>query len=102
MEIDKNQCIQIDAYVNQVHDKQKTGAGNTKADKTAGGTDTVVISDAAKRVQEARHQLDAIPDIRQEKVAQLKQQVESGTYQIRAEETAAKMIKESLINDGLK
>ena len=54
MEIDKNQGIQIDAYVNQVHDKQKTGAGNTKADKTAGGTDTVVISDAAKRVQEAR------------------------------------------------
>jgi negative regulator of flagellin synthesis FlgM len=102
MEIDKNPGIQIDAYVNQVHDKQKTGAGSAKPDKAAAGTDTVVISDAAKRLQEARRQLDDIPDIRQEKVAELKRQVESGTYQIRAEETAAKLIKESLINDGLK
>ncbi len=102
MEIDKNPGIQIDAYVNQVHDKQKTGPGRAKPGKTAAGTDTVVISDAAKRLQEAHRQLENIPDIRQDKVAELKRQVESGTYQIRAEKTAARLIKESLINDGLK
>lgn len=102
METDKNPGIRIDTRVNQVHAKQKNGAGSIKPNNPAAGTDTVLISDAAKRLQEARRQLDAVPDIRQDKVAELKRQVESDTYQIRTEETAAKLIKESLINDGLK
>ena len=102
MEIEKNQAIHIDAYVNQVHDKDKAGASDSRPEKTTAKTDTVVISESAKRVQEVRKQLDAIPDIREEKVAQLKEQVENGTYQVNAEKVAEKMIKEGLINDMLK
>ncbi len=101
MEIDKSQSIQMDAYLNQVHDKNKVGAYKDKPEKAAVKTDTVVISDAAKRVQEAKKQLDDLPDVRADKVAQLKKQIESGTYEINAEKTADKMIKEHLINDGL-
>ena len=102
MEIEKSQGIQIDAYVNQVHEKNKVDAANNKPDKAAAKTDTVVISDAAKRIQEIRNQLDEIPDVREEKVAQLKNQIENGTYQINADKIAEKIIKEGLINDGLK
>ena len=69
MEIEKNQGVQIDAYVNQVHDKNKADSSENKSDKTAAKTDTVVISDAAKRIQEVRSQLDAVPDVNEEKVA---------------------------------
>ena len=102
MEIDKSQGVQIDAYVNQVHDKNKVDPSENKSDKTAAKTDTVVISDAAKRIQEVRTQLDEIPDVREDKVAQLKNEIENGTYRIDAEKIAGKMIKEGLINDGVK
>ena len=101
MEIEKNQGVQIDAYVNQVHDKNKVDPSEIKSDKTAAKTDTVVISDAAKRIQEVRSQLDAVPDVNEEKVAQLRKEIEAGTYQRNADEIADKMIREGLINDGV-
>ena len=102
MEIEKNQGVQIDAYVNQVHDKNKAEPSEAKSEKAASKTDTVVISDAAKRIQEVRSQLDAVPDVDEEKVAQLRKEIEEGTYQRSADEIAGKMIQEGLINDGVK
>ena len=102
MEIEKNQGVQIDAYVNQVHDKNKVDSSENNSNKAAAKTDTVVISDAAKRIQEVRSQLDAVPDVDEEKVAQLKKEIEDGTYEINADKIAGKMISEGLINEGLK
>ena len=102
MEIEKNQGVQIDAYVNQVHDKNKVDPSENKSDKTAAQTDTVVISGAAKRIQEVRSQLDEVPDVNEEKVAQLRNEIENGTYEINADQIAGKMIREGLINDGVK
>jgi negative regulator of flagellin synthesis FlgM len=102
MEIDGNQGIGIDAYVNQVQDKNKVGTPDNKPEKTAIKADTVVLSDAAKRVQEARRQLNDIPDVREDKVSQLRSQIQNGTYEINADKIAGKMIKEGLLNDALK
>jgi negative regulator of flagellin synthesis FlgM len=62
----------------------------------------VVISDAAKRIQEAQSKIQAIPDVRAEKVAELKARIENGTYEINPDKIAGKMIRESLINEFLK
>jgi negative regulator of flagellin synthesis FlgM len=43
--------------------------------------------------------LDNIPEVRAEKVEQLKNQIENGTYEIKSEEIAEKMLKDSLLND---
>ena len=94
MEIDKNQGIQVDAYVNQVHDKNKADQAADQAKESAAKTDTVVISDAARRIQEARAQLDEIPDVREDKVAALRDQIQNGTYKVDAEKTAEKLLKE--------
>jgi negative regulator of flagellin synthesis FlgM len=99
MEIDKNTGIQVDTYVNQVHDKNNGESAAEKADNTAAKTDTVVISDAAKRIQEALAQLDEIPDVREDKVADLRKQIQNGTYEINPEKTAEKLLKEHLFND---
>jgi anti-sigma28 factor (negative regulator of flagellin synthesis) len=37
----------------------------------------------------------------EKKVAQLKKEIEEGTYRRSADEIAAKMIREGLINDGV-
>jgi negative regulator of flagellin synthesis FlgM len=104
MEItNKSQAISIDAYVKQVQAQPKTEPAGEKADQPQGlKTDTVVISDAAKRIQEAQKQIQAIPDVRADKVAEIKSQIESGTYQINADQIAGKMIKESLMHDLFK
>ena len=65
-------------------------------------TDTVVISETAKRVQDAKAQLDSIPDVRADKVAELKSRVENGSYEIQPDKIADKMIRESLLNDLFK
>jgi negative regulator of flagellin synthesis FlgM len=98
MEIDKNAGTQVDTYVNQVHDKNKADQAADQAKESAAKTDTVVISDAAKRIQEARAQLDKIPDVREDKVAELRGQILNGTYEINAEKTAEKLLKEHLGN----
>ena len=72
----KDNTINIDAYVNNINDKQKTDNASDKAEKNVAKTDTVNISDAAKEIQEVRKQLDDIPDVRTEKVQQLKNEIE--------------------------
>ena len=100
MEINSNDnTINIDAYVNNIGDKQKAENTSDKAEKNVAKTDTVNISDAAKEIQEVREELDNIPDVRADKVEQLKNQIENGTYEIKSEEIAEKMLKDSLLND---
>ena len=99
MEINPKDTVNIDAYVNQVQDKEKTEATAEQPEKQQAKADTVVLSDTAKAVQEARTQLDSIPDVREDKVAELKEQIENGTYEPDAEKIAGKMITDSLLND---
>lgn len=100
---DKNQTVSADVYASQVQARQKTEPHGEKAGRPHGiNDDTVVISDAARRIQEAQQQLKAIPDVRVDKVAELKAQIEKGTYEIKPDEIAGKMIRESLLNDLLK
>jgi negative regulator of flagellin synthesis FlgM len=99
MEITPKDAVNIEAYVNQVKDKDKVDAAAEKPEKQPAKTDTVVLSDTAKNVQEAQKQLETIPDVREDKVAQLKEQIENGTYEMDEEKIADKMMKDALLND---
>lgn len=99
MEITPKDSVNIEAYVNQVQDKDKVDATSEQPEKQQTKADTVVLSDTAKKIQEAQTQLEAIPDVREDKVAQLKEQIENGTYEIDEEKIADKMLKDSLFND---
>ncbi len=99
----KNKADMIDAYVNQVQVKPKVEETTEKGlRQSAIEADTVFISDSAKRVQEARFQLQSIPDTRPDKVAEIKRRIEDGTYEINANKIADNMIRESLLNDIFK
>jgi negative regulator of flagellin synthesis FlgM len=99
----KNQADAIEAYVNQVQVKPKTEELSEKDPRQqAIKSDTVVISETAKRIQAAQSQLETIPDVRSEKVADIKRRIEDGTYEIKPDKIAEKMIRESLLNDLFK
>ena len=95
----KDNVTNIDAYVKNVDDKQTAEEAPEKAEKKVAKTDTVELSQTAKELQEAKKQLDTIPDVRMDKVEELKAQIEKGTYEGDSEEIAKKMLKESLFND---
>ena len=99
MEITPKDSVNIEAYVNQVQDKDKVDATSEQPEKQQTKADTVVLSDTAKKVQDAQKQLEAIPDVREDKVAQLREQIENGTYDMDEEKIAGKMIKDALLND---
>ena len=99
MEITPKDSVNIEAYVNQVQEKEKVESTSDQPEKQQVKADTVELSDMGKRVQEANKQLENIPDIREDKVAQLKEQVEKGTYEVDAEKVADKMLRDTLLND---
>ena len=100
----KNQTTAIDTYnTTQVQLKQKAENDGGKISGQQGlKADTVFISDTAKRIQDAQSQLQSIPDVRADKVAELKSRIENGTYEIKPDQIADKMIRESLLNDLFK
>jgi len=97
----KNPLIQLDAYTKHVRDAEKT-AGKNDADHTMGARqDKVVLSPLAKAIQEAKTILESVPDVREDKIARIKEQISNGTYTIDEKKVAAKMIEESLLNELL-
>ena len=72
---------------------------NGRASKTApeeNATDTVELSSRSLEVAFARKIIEAAPEVRQDKVAAIKARIEAGTYEVKNEETAAKLLAEAL------
>jgi negative regulator of flagellin synthesis FlgM len=99
MEITPKDTVNIEAYVNQVQNKDKADAASEQPEAQQTKADTVALSNTAQKIQEAQKQLEAIPDVREDKVAQLKEQIENRTYKIDEEKIADNILKDSLFKD---
>lgn len=97
--IGKNSSVNLDAYIKNAKNKRKIGGSSEKASKEVIVGDKVEFSPRIKEIQEAKKLLDSIPDIRSEKVAEIKRQIENGDYQIQEKNIAIKMVKEALLNE---
>lgn len=91
--------VQMDAYVKSARNNARS-ATTAAAAKSAGeaGGDKVAISQQAMEVRRAADIAAGLPEVRQEKVAEIRQQISQGTYSVNGEKVAMNMIKESLIN----
>lgn len=79
-----------------VYDKQKN---IKKIDSTAGVSakkDVVSISNNAKDFQTVMKAIRDIPDIRQDKVAELSEKYEAGKYDVSGKDTADRILKSML------
>lgn len=84
--------MRIDAYnaISQTYGvKSKYKAG---AVAKTGSTDMVEISDFGKELQVAKQAVTSAPDIRADKVAELKSKIANGTYEVSGESFAEKLI----------
>lgn len=86
--------MRIDVFnqVNQVYGVN----GSLKTNKTAkkSGSDKLEISSMGKDLQVAKQAVKDAPDVRMEKIADIKARMEQGTYYVSAEELADKLLAE--------
>jgi negative regulator of flagellin synthesis FlgM len=87
-----------------IQDRVKAGDKITTAKSPSGissynGTEQVAISPKAKDIQKATNVVNATPDIRIEKVEQIKDQISSGNYHISSDQLAEKVLQ-NIINES--
>jgi negative regulator of flagellin synthesis FlgM len=84
--------MRVDAinHVSQLYKPSST----KKAGRTEGlqKKDAYEISQSAKDYQVAKKAIAQTPDVREEKVAQIKEALSSGTYNVSSQEIAEKMV----------
>ncbi|MFP3153735.1 flagellar biosynthesis anti-sigma factor FlgM [Lachnospiraceae bacterium ZAX-1] len=85
--------MRVETY-NQIANLYKTTNVNKVQNETSiGGRDEVQISQVGRDYQIAKQAVEQSPDIRNDKVAQVKARVESGQYNVGYGEFAAKLIE---------
>lgn len=85
--------MRIDAY-NQIANyyNVNTKKASSKSVSKTGTQDQVSFSSFGKEMQAAKAALAASPDIREDKVAELKEKLASGTYHVSGESFADKIL----------
>ncbi len=64
----------------------------------AARTDDLTLSSRAKEVMQARQALSNMPPVRQDRVDEIKAEIEDGTYDVAAEDVAEKIISRAAVN----
>lgn len=86
--------MRIDAYnaISQVY--QTNTNYKTKATGAAAGTDKVEISQFGKDFQIAKESIAQAPDVREDKIADIKAMMSAGTYNISGMDFANKVVED--------
>lgn len=85
--------MRIEAY-NQVQQMyQAKQVKKTQQSASVSRTDQLQISSLGKDIQTAKAAVAAAPDVRAERIAELKAQVQDGSYKVSAEMFAEKLMK---------
>ncbi len=84
--------MRVDAYnkVNQLY--QTSATKKVASTNKVSSSDSLVISQSGKDYQIAKQAVQNVPDVREDKVAQIKAAMASGTYNVTAEELADKLV----------
>ncbi|KXJ57471.1 flagellar biosynthesis anti-sigma factor FlgM [Neptuniibacter pectenicola] len=90
--LSSSQTANTRARTSEQSNAAKNGNGASVQQSPSNKGDTVNLSNAAQLLQNVEKQLSNTPDVDNERVERLKQEIESGTYQINAERVAEKML----------
>lgn len=84
--------MRVDAYNQITQMYQATKAAKTTAKGKTASSDVFEISQTGKSLQVAKQAVKDAPDVREDKVNRIKEQLASGTYNVSAEEFADKIL----------
>ena len=85
--------MRIDAY-NQISQIYKTNSKmKTQKTSSVSAKDKVEIASFGKAYQVAKNAVKNAPDVREDRVAELKAQIQNGTYEVSSESFADKLLE---------
>lgn len=96
---DQNSPIQLNAYIRQAQQQKQPNDSKAITAGRSTTTDQVELSDQAKKIQQAVQQVQDGSDIRQDKVQQIKMEVDKGTYKVVGAQVATDMLSETIENN---
>jgi len=100
MEIsDNNPSINVNNYVQDLQDKSTEKSKEDKKTQIASNDVKVELSSQSQEMVKLKNRMASVPDVRTEKIDQLKDQISNGTYKIDGNQVALKMIKESILDE---
>lgn len=85
--------MRVDAYNKVMQLYQSNNKTNTTKVNETKSSDKVEISSTGRDYQVAKKAIANVPDIRMDKVNDIKKRMESGTYNINMEEVADKLLE---------
>ena len=101
---DGQKIADLSAYLKE---SSKKGGLSTKGDVSSStspskvsapvATDHVELSAKVQDLQQAGKVLEVTPEIRKDKVAEIKEQIDSGTYSVKGEAIAGRIIESSIL-----
>jgi flagellar biosynthesis anti-sigma factor FlgM len=91
-----------DTNAQMIQQYQRNNDMHQNSDKQVGAAlvpeEKVDLSTKARDVQQIKNALVKLPDVREEKVQELKKEIEAGTYNVSGDKIAEKMVGESLLD----
>lgn len=96
--IENNQITGIKVYAGQTSKLRRRESIDTGQGVSDSLQDRVLLSPAAKEIQAAKSLLQDIPDIRNDKVSDIKSQISQGTYSLSSDKIAHRLMGESMLN----
>ena len=91
----------VNAQYIQQYQRSENAAGAADRQPAAASvkpSEKVDLSTMARAIQKAKVEVSKLPDVREEKVREIKDQVDKGTYNVSGQQIADKMVGESIID----
>jgi flagellar biosynthesis anti-sigma factor FlgM len=99
MEIDgTNPLIGLNNGVQRI-DASQPSEQSQKGGEEHSESDRLELSIVGREISHLNELIQSTPDVREEKVEQLRQEIESGTYNVKAEKIAQKIIGGNLLDE---
>jgi negative regulator of flagellin synthesis FlgM len=82
-------------------DNLPSAIGSIAPGQENGNTDSIRLTKEGREFQSAANQARLLPDLREERVQQLRRQLETGTYRVEGNRIAVNMIDETFENNSV-
>jgi flagellar biosynthesis anti-sigma factor FlgM len=99
MEINStNPLVVLNNNVQRLDSTQQSGRAQ-KSGGSASDSDRLELSARSREISHLNELIQSTPDIRESRVNQIQSEIENGTYNVKAEKIAAKILKGNLLDE---
>lgn len=84
----------------KIYNQQRQLIDREEGEQVRASGDSMEISDEARQIHNIAAGMEEVPDIREDRVQELRQQVQSGSYEVDAEQVADSMLEQIEMQRG--